>query len=151
MDTNIMNLLHFCRKMISIYCFIFDNCRPCSSWSYHQVGHTWKPYCQIVDNVSFLLNRICDLGHLGNWRIFGSLEIDMNCLLYKTFLMELWNIDAKCHACPKSEASPIFGLLACSQNYIKKWFLLVFIRLAFWLIWPWNWRSDLEDDMESWK
>ena len=45
-------------------------------------GHTTKsdiPENPIVDNVSFPLNRLCDLGYLGNWRIFNSLEIDMNC------------------------------------------------------------------------
>ena len=43
-------------------------------------GHTTKsdiPESRIVDNDYFLLNKMCDLG---NWRIFGCLEIDMNCL-----------------------------------------------------------------------
>ena len=46
-------------------------------------GHTTKsdiPENPIVDNVSFLLNRMCDLVYLENWPIFGFLEIDMNCL-----------------------------------------------------------------------
>ena len=65
-----MNLLHFCRKMISIYCFILYNCRPLFKYT----GHTTKsdiPENPIVDNVSLLLNRMCDLGHLGNWEILA--------------------------------------------------------------------------------
>ena len=44
------------------------------------VLHSDIPENPIVDNVSFLLNRMCDYSHLGNWRIFGSSEVDMNCL-----------------------------------------------------------------------
>ena len=54
-----------------------------------------------------------DLGHPGKWRIFGSLEIDMNCPLDKTSLMGLWNIHANCHACPKMRRLAFFELLAC--------------------------------------
>ena len=77
-------------------------------------GHTTKsdiPENPIVDNVSFLLNIMCDLGHLGNWRIFGSLEITMNCLF--GYNLSNGSMEHRCQACPKSDDLPIFGLLSC--------------------------------------
>ena len=43
------------------------------------------------------------------------------------------------------------GMSTVVKITLQKWFLLVVIRIKFWLIWPWNWRFDLEDDMESWE
>ena len=61
MDTNIMNLLHFCRTMISIYCFILYNSRSCLS--YH-ITKSDIPENPIVDNVSFFWTECVTLAIL---------------------------------------------------------------------------------------
>ena len=50
--------------------------------------------------------------------------------------MGLWNIRAKCHACPKSAA--ILELLACLVKMTLENGFILFIRIIFVLILPLN-------------